>query len=216
MNLDEMIHSATRYMEDVHRHDYSGHDVAHVHRVTAIAQHIARHEQITQLHIVTLAALLHDCVDEKLVNSEQQLVKLKHFLTTLDLSEQDQQHILHIILNMSYRNGKNNRVALSLEGQVVRDADRLDAIGAIGIARTFQFAGFFKEPMWTEDIDFEHMSDKNLEQLPPSAIKHFYEKLLKLQELMHTSTAKRIAKERHDFMLTFLEQFFKEWNHLLN
>lgn len=89
-----------------------------------------------------------------------------------------------------------------------QDADRLDAIGAIGVARTFQFAGHFGEPMWTEQMSLDKINDDLVEQLPPSAIKHFFEKLLKLESLMHTDTAKMIAKERHDFMMMCLKQFY--------
>ncbi|MQH70282.1 HD domain-containing protein, partial [Escherichia coli] len=133
--------------------------------------------------------LLHDTVDEKVVDANKLYVELKSFLSSLSLSTEDQEHILFIINNMSYRNGKNDYVTLSLEGQIVRDADRLDAIGAIGVARTFQFAGHFGEPMWTEHMSLDKINDDLVEQLPPSAIKHFFEKLLKLESLMHTDTA---------------------------
>ncbi len=131
----------------------------------------------------------------------------------LQLPKEQQQHILHIIKHISYRHGQNNEVSLTLEGQIVRDADRLDAIGAIGIARTFQFAGHFNEPMWVEHST-KHITetdDAHYDQWSPSAIKHFYEKLLKLKSLMHTETAKQLAAQRHQYMENFINQFFEEW-----
>ncbi|CAM4120826.1 HD domain-containing protein [Staphylococcus schweitzeri] len=213
MQQSSIISAAQQYMESIHQNDYTGHDIAHVYRVTALAKSIAKSEGVKDTLIIELASLLHDTVDEKLVDNNKQLDSLTSFLASLSLSDLAQEHILYIIKHMSYRNGKNNHVALSLDGQIVRDADRLDAIGAIGIARTFQFAGHFGEPMWTEQIAFNNINDDLIEGLPPSAIKHFFEKLLKLQSLMHTDTAKKIAKERHDFMVMYLKQFFTEWNY---
>lgn len=213
MNNQERIELAQQFMENIHQYDFSGHDIAHVYRVTSLAEYIAKHENVEQPLVITLAALLHDTVDTKLVDSNIQLQSLTQFLQTLDLSLQTQQHILHIIQHMSYNNGQNNHVSLSIEGQIVRDADRLDAIGAIGIARTFQFAGHFNEPMWTQQLDYEDIANQDINQLPPSAIKHFYEKLFKLKDLMHTTTARQIALERHHFMESFVKQFLTEWNY---
>ncbi|EHJ07182.1 HD domain-containing protein [Staphylococcus simiae] len=213
MNNQERIKSAQQFMENIHQHDFSGHDIAHVYRVTSLAEYIAEHEHVAQPLVITLAALLHDTVDDKLVDSNIQLQSLTQFLQTLDLSQDMQQHILHIIQHMSYNNGQNNHVTLSIEGQIVRDADRLDAIGAIGIARTFQFAGHFNEPMWTEQLTDAEMAHQDVNQLPPSAIKHFYEKLFKLKDLIHTTTARHIAQQRHQFMASFVKQFLTEWNH---
>lgn len=152
MQQSDIISAAKKYMESIHQNDYTGHDIAHVYRVTALAKSIAENEGVNDTLVIELACLLHDTVDEKVVDANKQYVELKSFLSSLSLSTEDQEHILFIINNMSYRNGKNNHVTLSLEGQIVRDADRLDAIGAIGVARTFQFAGHFGEPMWTEQI----------------------------------------------------------------
>ena len=136
----------------------------------------------------------------------------KQFLSTLDLSSEISQQVLYIIKHMSYRAGKNNHVKLSIDGEIVRDADRLDAIGAIGIARTFQFSGHFGEPMWTETkLSNEELHTSLVEELDNSAIKHFYEKLFKLKDLMHTPLQK-LAEERHQFMIQYLKQFMSEWN----
>ena len=213
MQQSDIISAAKKYMESIHHNDHTGHDIAHVYRVTALAKSIAENEGVNDTLVIELACLLHDTVDEKVVDANKQYVELKSFLSSLSLSTEDQEHILFIINNMSYRNGKNDHVTLSLEGQIVRDADRLDAIGAIGVARTFQFAGHFGEPMWTETkLSNEELHTSLVEELDNSAIKHFYEKLFKLKDLMHTPTAKKLAEERHQFMIQYLKQFMSEWN----
>lgn len=212
MELNQQINLANDYMRHFHDNDYSGHDIAHIERVTSLAQRIAHSEQQGDITIITLSALLHDVIDDKLTDKSLAIKELKTFFTEIELNEASQQHILHIIQNLSYRNGQNNNVRLSIEGQIVRDADRLDAIGAIGIARTFQFAGHFDEPMWTEAPHKEQPKPNTIFSLPPSAIRHFYDKLLKLTELMHTETGRKLARERHEFMEQFLDQFYKEWH----
>ncbi|MCD8860112.1 phosphohydrolase [Staphylococcus gallinarum] len=218
MDYLEQIKHAKAYMYQFHKNDTTGHDVAHVERVLHLARYISDSEQIGSKIIIELASLLHDTVDDKLTNQSEGLVALTNFLQQLQLTSHQQQHILHIIKHMSYKDGKNNAVQLSIEGQIVRDADRLDALGAIGIARTFQFAGHFGEPMWqTSTIDtnvekaqqIPHTND--IMHSPPSAIKHFYDKLFKLKDLMHTTTAKKLAEERHIYMENFVKQFFQEW-----
>lgn len=114
---------------------------------------------------------------------------------------------------MSFRKTETVGTLKTIEAQIVQDADRLDAMGAIGIARTFQFAGHFNEPMWTGTHSLTEMQQlSNIDAVPPSAIKHFFEKLLKLQDLMNTPVAKDMAQQRHDFMESFLQQFFAEWD----
>lgn len=214
MNNEERIQMALKYMKEFHKNDYSGHDVEHVNRVHALAKYIAKNEGFEQPFIIEISSILHDTIDPKLVNEQQGKNNLIKFLSDIELSKDDQNHVIHIIENMSFKKGSNNFIELSTEGQIVRDADRLDAIGAIGIARTFQFAGYFNEPMWTETKVPDNFSDSTLTQLPPSAIKHFYEKLFKLKDLMHTKTAKHIAIQRHEFMKTFVSQFFDEWHYI--
>ncbi|MCE7783052.1 HD domain-containing protein [Staphylococcus xylosus] len=200
-------------MTHFHKNDATGHDIAHVNRVVKMATYISKQEQAGDLLTIQLASLLHDTVDTKLTNTQKALQNLKNFLTNLQLAPEQLQHILYIIENISYKNGQNNLVSLSIEGQIVRDADRLDAIGAIGIARTFQFSGHFKESMWKEHAtkNINEVDASLYSEWSPSAIKHFYEKLFKLKDLMHTTTAKQIAQERHQYMQQFVEQFFNEW-----
>ncbi|KRG09554.1 HD domain-containing protein [Staphylococcus sp. NAM3COL9] len=213
MNTQEIVNSAQIYMKSFHENDTTGHDVAHVLRVVKMAKHIAQQEQVGNLLTIQLASLLHDTVDAKLTDASKAKHKLRQFLTQLHIPIQQQDAILHIIEHMSYNNGENNDISISLEGQIVRDADRLDALGAIGIARTFQFAGHFEEPMWIEGENHDNLSNKEIDNdaLPASAIKHFYEKLFKLKDLMHTPTAKRLAQQRHEYMEVFITQFFNEW-----
>ena len=212
MNSRMKIKKAYEYMKSFHQHDTTGHDIAHVERVYNNACYIAKRENITDTLVIELSSLLHDTVDSKLTDEILAYDQLKQFLSTLDLSSEISQQVLYIIKHMSYRAGKNNHVKLSIDGEIVRDADRLDAIGAIGIARTFQFSGHFNEPMWTESPYHSIPSEKDMVDLPPSAIRHFYDKLLKLKKLMHTQTGFQLAEERHQFMKLFLSQFYSEWH----
>lgn len=211
MNLKAQLDLCRQYMLDFHAHDYSGHDIAHVERVTSLALKIAKAEQCQRIDIVEIASLLHDTVDSKLTTSDAATIKLEKFLYSINLDTLTINEIIFIIKHLSYRNGENNQIPLSLEGQIVRDADRLDAIGAIGIARAFQFAGHFNEPMWTELPTSSIPSADEITTFEPSAIRHFYDKLLKLKDLMHTETARNIAIQRHDFMKQFINQFFDDW-----
>jgi uncharacterized protein len=213
MNQQEQLDSTRIFMTTFHKNDYSGHDIAHINRVERLALYIADLEQPVNTFIINMASLLHDTVDSKLTNNAEATNKLRAFLSSIQINNSDSEAILHIINNMSYSHAKVHHTALSKEGQIVRDADRLDALGAIGIARTFQFAGAYDEPMWSDEIDYESLTNGNysLANLSPSAIKHFYEKLFNLKELMHTETAYAIAKKRHEFMQQFVHQFFEEW-----
>ena len=216
MEKTEQIWRAEQYMKEVHQYDASGHDVAHVYRVVSLALYLADQEDASaNTHVIHLAALLHDTVDEKLFIEQDAIEQLQRFLTEIELTHAEIENIRHIIQYMSYRGGRNNEIALSLEGQIVRDADRLDALGAIGIARTFQYAGHSGEAMWTGNATFdqlEHTSEDEIQSLSPSAIQHFYEKLFKLRDLMHTKSGRALAEQRHQFMKQFVETFLTEWN----
>ncbi|MCY1565415.1 HD domain-containing protein [Staphylococcus pettenkoferi] len=216
MEKTEQIWRAEQYMKEVHQYDASGHDVAHVYRVVSLALYLADQEDASvDAHVIHLAALLHDTVDEKLFIKQDAPEQLQRFLTEIELTHAEIENIRHIIQYMSYRGGRNNHITLSLEGQIVRDADRLDALGAIGIARTFQFAGHSGEAMWTSNATFDQLeqaSEDEIQSLTPSAIQHFYEKLFKLRDLMHTKSGRALAEQRHQFMKQFVETFLTEWN----
>ncbi|MBF7016591.1 HD domain-containing protein [Staphylococcus durrellii] len=213
MKQKEKLKRARTFMTKFHRNDYSGHDIAHIHRVERLALYIADREQPVNTFIINMACLLHDTVDSKLTNIDEAAKNLRTFLASLEIEKNECEAILHIINNISYNHAQTHTTMLTKEGQIVRDADRLDALGAIGIARTFQFAGAFNEPMWSNEVDFPSLINGtvNLNDLSPSAIKHFYEKLFNLKDLMHTKTAMTLAKERHNFMQQFVQQFFYEW-----
>ena len=205
--MKQQLIQARNYMERFHQNDTTGHDIAHVRRVVAMANLIAVDYPEANTFIIEMAALLHDTIDDKLTDASSR-TELLAFLNAIHVSSNDQQHILYIIDCMSFRKAKT---LPTIEGQIVQDADRLDALGAIGIARTFQFAGHFNEPMWTGEVSSTDLIKINVDELSPSAIKHFYEKLLKLKDLMNTPKAKAIAHERHAFLKYFLNQFFNEW-----
>lgn len=210
MDNELKIKRAYEYMLNVHQNEPTGHDVVHIERVYNCALYIAQQEGIGNTLVIELVALLHDTVDYKLTDSQLALKKLKHFFTTLKLSDEELKQILYIIENMNYRGGKNNSVKLSAEGQIVRDADRLDAIGAIGIARTFQFAGHHGEPMWTEhEISFKDLKIEQIEHFDNSVIKHFYEKLLKLKDLMHTPYRKKTCRGKTSIYAIIFKTDFK-------
>ncbi|WP_026828873.1 HD domain-containing protein [Exiguobacterium artemiae] len=191
-----------QFVRIFHSDDFSGHDFAHIERVRTMALRIAEIEG-GDVRIIEHAALLHDVADSKLGGTSENVDQ--HLQSRV--SEQDRLHILEIISNLSFKAGDRPPMK-TLEGKIVQDADRLDAIGAIGIARTFQFAGQFKEPMYVPGLVPRKPGDRTGKT---SALHHFDEKLFRLKELMNTKTAKRIAEDRHQYMLEFVERFKQEW-----
>lgn len=208
MNRKETIGRAERFVQLVHGSDGSGHDWWHIHRVRNTALALAREEQADDF-ICELAALLHDVADEKLNPSKEAgLVKVRGWLEENSIDESVGAAVMEIISTMSYNGGKNPPMS-TLEGQIVQDADRLDAIGAIGIARAFAYGGSKGRSMHEPGRDLTGVGYRSPEN---TTVHHFYEKLLKLKDLMNTAHAKLLAQERHDFMLRFLEQFYREWD----
>jgi len=191
-----------KFVERFHANDFSGHDFAHIERVRMMALRIAEIEG-GDVQIIELAALLHDVADSKLGGTSD---SVDQHLRPL-VSEQDRLYILDIINSLSFKRGDRPPMK-TIEGKIVQDADRLDAIGAIGIARTFQFAGQFKEPMYVPGLVPREPGDRTGKT---SALHHFDEKLFRLKELMNTKTAKIIAEDRHQYMLEFVERFKQEW-----
>ncbi|MDW2885509.1 HD domain-containing protein [Exiguobacterium artemiae] len=192
-----------RFVQEFHAADFSGHDFAHIERVRKMALRISAAEG-GDARIIELAALLHDVADDKLGGTSD---RVDQYLRPR-VSEQDRLHILDIINSLSFKGGDRPPMK-TLEGKIVQDADRLDAIGAIGIARTFQFAGHFKEPMYVPGLAPREPGDRTG---TTSALHHFDEKLFRLKDLMNTKTAKIIAEDRHQYMLEFVERFKQEWN----
>ncbi|WP_028401035.1 HD domain-containing protein [Ectobacillus panaciterrae] len=200
------------FVKDFLGNDASGHDWYHIERVHKLAIAISEKEGGDRF-IIEMAALLHDVADEKLNESEEAgLKRVQDWLIKLAVKEDDVRHILHIIMNMSFKGGHGGNVE-TLEGKIVQDADRLDAIGAIGIARTFAYGGAKGRLMYDPNIPpRESMTKEQYRRANDPSLNHFYEKLLKLKDLMNTETAKHMAGERHAYMEEFIQQFMKEWN----
>ncbi|MGT2929020.1 HD domain-containing protein [Streptococcus dentasini] len=210
MDKKKILASTRRFVKDTLAGEASGHDWWHIARVTKTALTIARAEG-ANLFICEMAALLHDMADSKLFDEDKALDEVENFLTEQGLSQAQITEITSIMTGISYKGGHNS-AELSLEGKVVQDADRLDAIGAIGIARTFVYSG--NKGRLIHDPNMKPRENLSLEDYrkgKDTAIMHFYEKLLKLKNLMNTTEGTRLAQGRHEFMETYLQQFYAEW-----
>lgn len=193
--------------------DSTGHDWYHIERVRRNALHIQEQEQKGDRFVIEMASLLHDIPDGKLNSSEEVGVeRLQAFLTGLELSEGIKDEITGIIFSISFKGGQQGSLP-SFEAQIVQDADRLDAIGAIGIARTFAYGGKKGQPIYDPNVSVrEEMTIEEYRNGKSSSIHHFYEKLLKLTGKLNTDTAIKMAGQRQEFMEVFLQQFYSEWN----
>mgnify|MGYP000168002422 CR=1 FL=1 len=221
MTENQIITQTTQFVQHTLADAEGGHDWFHIHRVFVNAQLIAKNETANSL-VVALGALLHDIADAKFYNGDETIgpKMAEDFLKSIKVEEATINHVVKIIENISYKSGlksDDNKVEAekfsSIELQIVQDADRLDAIGAIGVARAFNYGGFKNRALYDPDIhpDLEMTKNKYKKSTAPT-INHFYEKLLLLKDKMNTQTGSKLAKERHQFMLTYLEQFYKEWN----
>lgn len=191
----------------------SGHDWWHVYRVWKNAIHIGKQESV-DIFVVELAALLHDVADWKFHDGNDEIGPqvAKDWLESLSVDEKVISHVCQIIKDISFKGAGVVTAMKTTEGMVVQDADRLDALGAIGIARTFAYGGSKNREMYNPDINPEmHTSFEQYKNSQGTSINHFYEKLLLLKELMNTATAKQIAEKRHAVMEDYLNQFYREW-----
>ena len=191
----------------------AGHDWFHIERVYKTAQNINKKENGDEL-VVAFAALLHDIADPKFNNGDETLgpKMAAAFLQSIDVDQAIIDHVKLIIENMSFKNSFDQNAFTSKEMQIVQDADRLDAIGAIGIARAFTYGGFKNRVLYDPAIKPEqHLSKETYKNTTAPTINHFYEKLLLLKDLMNTAAGKTIAEERHQFMLLYLKHFYSEW-----
>lgn len=191
-----------------------GHDWFHIQRVYKNALLIAQNES-SNLFVVELGALLHDIADYKFHDGNESLGPqiAGNFLRSQGVDEHTVTHIEQIIKNVSFKGGNTTRHFDSIELQIIQDADRLDALGAIGIARTFNYGGFKGRALYDPQIAPElNMSKEEYKNSTAPTINHFYEKLLLLKERMNTHTGRKLAEERHRFMEDFLKQFYAEWN----
>lgn len=208
-----MINKIAKSVEELCQHDSSGHDWWHIYRVWNLAKLIGKKEDV-DLHLVELAALLHDSDDWKLSDKNQEnLPNARRLLIEKNVSKDIIEKVVVIINEVSFKGAGVETKPTSTEAMVVQDADRLDAIGAIGIARTFAYGGFKNQPLHLPNAKpIFHNNFEEYKSTRTSTINHFYEKLLLLKDRLNTDTAKELAIQRHKFMEQFLEQFYLEWN----
>jgi len=191
-----------------------GHDWWHIERVWKSAKKIAETENVNLL-VVELGALLHDIADAKFHDGDEELGPqiAAAFMREINVDQETILHVLQIIKHISFKGGKEAQTFTSLELNVVQDADRLDAIGAIGIARTFNYGGFKNREIFNPNVTPNLLMTKvEYKKSDAPSINHFYEKLLLLKDLMNTETGKQMAIQRHRFMELYLAQFYQEWN----
>lgn len=213
MNNKTLIANTKNYVKKQLANAEGGHDWFHIERVYRNALQIAKGEQVNLL-VVKLGALLHDIADSKFYNGDETIGPrlAQNFLRAEGVEEQIISAVSTIIENISFKGGNFGTANDSIELQVVRDADRLDAIGAIGIARCFNYGGYKNRVLYDPNIPPNlHMSKEEYKTATSPTINHFYEKLLLLKDRMHTKTARAIAQKRHEYMQAYLSQFYKEW-----
>jgi len=192
----------------------SGHDWWHVYRVWKMAQYIGRKEP-ANFFVVELAALLHDIADWKFHDGDDKVgpKRARNLLRRYAVSKDVIGQVSDIVATMAFKGAKVKTSMKTIEGKIVQDADRLDAIGAIGIGRTFAYGGYKNRPMYDpKGKPVMHKSKEQYFKNESPTINHFYEKLLLLKDRMNTETAKKLAKERHEFMEIFLKRFLEEWD----
>jgi uncharacterized protein len=216
LNQTILIEEAEKFAKSMMENDSTGHDWFHVDRVRKTALYIANKEQKGNLFIIEMAALLHDVTDDKLnENVQQGQMRLQDFFERINLEHEATLNILEVIHTISFRGGEKKKLT-TWEAKIVQDADRLDAIGAIGIARAFAYGGKKGNPIYHPAYGIrENMTVEEYRNGQSSSIHHFYEKLLLLKDLLNTETAKVIAEDRHRFMEQYLTQFYLEWNGLV-
>ena len=214
MNYSEIINKTILFVKAKLENAEGGHDWFHIERVYKNALLIA-HGEVCDSNVVKLAALLHDIADSKFHDGDETIgpTTAQEFLESENVDEDTIQHVINIIENISFKGGNNEKTFSSIELKIVQDADRLDAIGAIGIARTFNYGGFKNRPLYNPNIAPKlRMSKEEYKNNEAPTLNHFYEKLLLLKDKMNTETGKKIAQERHRYMEGFLSPFYAEWD----
>ena len=210
---DSLIGKTAEYVRSLLVGEGSGHDWWHIYRVWKMSVRIAKEENANLL-VVELGALLHDIADWKFNDGDEEVgpAKARAWLQSLMVDEEVIAQVCQIVRDISYKGAGVATPMPTIEGQVVQDADRLDAIGAIGIARTFAYGGSKAREMYNPDQSpVLHQSFEQYKMGNGSTINHFYEKLLLLKERMNTAAAKRLAQHRHKVMEEFLDEFYLEW-----
>jgi uncharacterized protein len=212
MDQQDIIQKTADYIKTEFSGDSSGHDWWHIYRVWKNAITLCEQEK-ADAFIVELAALLHDLDDWKFSESgDETPLRAKAWLESCAVESAVADKVCEIIMHISYKGANVKNKMKSLEGFIVQDADRLDAIGAIGIGRAFAYGGYKDRPMYDPESQPQlHGTFEQYKNSKSATINHFYEKLLLLKDMMNTNTAKRIAEQRHQIMLNFLDQFMNEW-----
>lgn len=214
MNQETVIQKTIDFVKEVLSDAEGGHDWWHIYRVWKLSKHIAQTENVDNF-VVELGALLHDIADSKFHNGDEEVGprKAREFLSSLNVEEDVITHVENIISNISFKGGKHTQKFKSPELDVVQDADRLDAMGAIGVARTFNYGGHKGREIYNPEIKPNlNMTKEEYKNSNAPTLNHFYEKLLLLKDRMNTNTGKSMAEHRHKFMEQFLDEFYKEWN----
>jgi len=213
---ENLIHKAEEFVKNTLGDAEGGHDWWHIYRVRNLARSIHKREQNgADLFIVELGALLHDIADYKFYDGDESVGprKAEEFLNSLNIDTDIVMHVKQIIENISFEGGVQVSNFKSPEFDIVQDADRLDAIGAIGIARTFNYGGHKGRLIYHTDIKPKlNMSKEEYKKPTAPTINHFYEKLLLLRDRMNTKTGREMAEHRHKYMEDFLQEFYKEWD----
>ena len=215
MNKQHIILSTINFVKEQLHNAEGGHDWFHIERVWKNAKLIAASEENADLFIIELGALLHDIADSKFHDGDDTIGPqvARKFLEEQNLSEDVILHVENIIKYISFKGGHQEQKFKSKELDIIQDADRLDALGAIGIARTFNYGGFKNRTIYNPDIKPDlNMTVEQYKKSTAPTLNHFYEKLLLLKDRMNTSTGKQLAQERHQYMQGFLNQFYAEWN----
>ena len=211
---ETLIENTIEFVKNHLKDAEGGHDWFHIERVLNNSRLIAQGEN-ANLTIVELGALLHDIADSKFHGGDETIGPkvASDFLESQEVSQKIKDHVIKIIENISFKGGNIDQKFTSPELDIVQDADRLDAIGAIGIARTFNYGGFKGRALYDPEIKPNmNMTKEEYKASNAPTINHFYEKLLLLKDRMNTKTGRRIAADRHTFMVHYLEQFYAEWN----
>jgi uncharacterized protein len=214
MNKQEILDKTRDYIKQELSGDGTGHDWWHIYRVTKMAMQIGVKEN-ADLFIVELGAMLHDLGDFKFHNGDHTVgpKMVTEWLTKVGADQETIDKVVQIVEEISYKGAKVDTPMSTLEGLVVQDADRLDALGAVGIARTFAYGGSKSREIYNPEITpVSHGDFESYKNSKAPTINHFYEKLLLLKDRMNTETGKKCALERHNYMLMFLDRFFQEWD----
>lgn len=213
MNQEQIIQQTQQFVQQTLSEAEGGHDWWHIQRVWKMAKTIAHGEEV-DLFVVELGALLHDIADSKFHGGDESIgpKKAEEFLKSQGVVQSIIDHVKAIIENISFKGGNLDQKFRSPELDVIQDADRLDAIGAIGIARAFNYGGFKNRELYNPNVPPNlNMTKEEYKKSTAPTINHFYEKLLLLKDRMNTATGRKIAEQRHQFMKQFLDQFYAEW-----